>query len=155
MTPQMGASANLHCCAVVISGIGVVIDGPPGSGKTSLALGLVDTALARGMDAALVSDDRAILERRAGILHASAPPQIAGLAEIRGFGIARMPHADECVVRLLCRLVADDAVERMPAPRRAMLQGVSLPFLELPRRHEAQAVRIVLAWIAQDGRPIE
>lgn len=139
---------NLHCCVVSVDGAGVLVEGPAGSGKTSLALGLVDTARSRGLAAMLVSDDQAICQNRAGRLVATAPAAIAGLAEIRGYGIARMPFVAECDVAVIGRLVADAEVERMPAHATCSLMGVELPLLLLPQRHEQQCVRLLLAWLA-------
>jgi serine kinase of HPr protein (carbohydrate metabolism regulator) len=70
---------------VAIGGRGVVIEGPSGSGKSSLALGLID----RG--AALVGDDGISLEAREGRLWALPPPNIAGKLEIRNLGIVELP----------------------------------------------------------------
>ena len=138
---------NRHCSVVVIDGCGVLIEGRSGTGKTSLALGLVDTATARGLRAALVSDDQAILQVRQGELVASAPTAISGLAEIRGYGIAEIRSETKCAIALVGRLVADEAVERMPEPKTTLIEGIELPLLELPQRHEQQSARIVLAWL--------
>jgi len=75
--------ANVTC--VAIGGRAVLIEGVPGSGKSSLALALID----RG--AALVGDDGVALEARAGRLWASPPPNIAGLIEVRNVGLVTMP----------------------------------------------------------------
>jgi serine kinase of HPr protein (carbohydrate metabolism regulator) len=140
-----------HCSVVSIGGAGVLIEGGPGAGKTSLALGLIDTALARGLEAAMVADDRALLARRDGGVFARAPASIAGLAEIRGYGIARMASLPEVAVRLVARLVEDETIERMPEAATVELIGVDIPLLRLPARHEAQGVRIVLAFLAEGG----
>ncbi len=145
--------ANRHCSVVVIDGRGVLIEGPSGAGKTSLALGLVDTAKARGMQAALVSDDQALIENREGKAIASAPSAIAGLAEIRGHGIARIAHEPECALALIGRLAEDGDIERMPEPKTTVIEGVTLPLVMLPRRHEQQSVRVVLAWL-DANRPV-
>lgn len=70
---------------VAIDGRGVLIEGPPGSGKSSLALALID----RG--ATLVGDDGVLLDMREGRLWAFPPPNIAGLIEIRNVGLATLP----------------------------------------------------------------
>ena len=75
-------------------GRAVMIVGPSGSGKSDLALRLLD----RGFR--LVSDDQTIVRRDGGRLLASAPPSIAGKLEIRGIGIVDMEH-DENVPLLL------------------------------------------------------
>ncbi len=138
-----------HCTVVQIGGKGVLIEGQSGAGKSSLALGLIDRAAACGISSVLVSDDQTLLEVVDGDLVATVPRQIAGLVEIRGFGLARRRHVESCRIALLCRLVNDEAVARMPEAKFAKLDGVELPLLELPRRHENQAVRIVLAWLAE------
>jgi len=140
---------NHHCSVVAIAGRGVLVEGPSGAGKTSLALGLVDTALARGLDAALVADDQALLEATPNGLTAHAPAATAGLAELRGYGIARMAHVANCPVALVVRLAPDETLARLPAPATTTLLGVELPLLLLPARHESQAVRIVLARLAE------
>lgn len=122
-----------------------MIEGPSGAGKTSLALGLVDAAARRGIAANFVADDQAIVERRGHVVTASAPQTIAGLAEIRGHGIVPVAHKPSCAVALVARLVADETVGRMPGEKTATVEGIELPLVEVPVRHEAQAVRIVLA----------
>jgi serine kinase of HPr protein (carbohydrate metabolism regulator) len=64
---------------------GVLIEGDPGSGKSSLALALID----RG--AALIGDDGVALEERDGRLLASSPAATAGLIEVRNIGLVRLP----------------------------------------------------------------
>ena len=82
------SSVPHQASCVAIGGRGLLIDGPPGSGKSSLALALID----RG--ATLVGDDGVLLELRGGRLWALPPPNIAGLLEIRNVGLAMLPEAD-------------------------------------------------------------
>jgi serine kinase of HPr protein (carbohydrate metabolism regulator) len=144
--------ANRHCSVVTINGTGVLIEGRSGAGKTSVALGLIDTAKARGIAAALVSDDQSLIEVRENRLFASAPAAIAGQAEIRGYGLAPIATVTEGRVGLVARLVPDEGIERMPEPKTVTVLGVELPLVELPERHEQQSVRIVLAWL-EANRP--
>ena len=53
----MGVNETHHGCVVDIGGKGILITGKSGSGKTSLALGLIERA---PVAAALVADDRVI-----------------------------------------------------------------------------------------------
>jgi serine kinase of HPr protein (carbohydrate metabolism regulator) len=117
-------SAILHQASCVsIGGRGVLIEGPPGSGKSSLALALID----RG--AALVGDDGVLLEARDGRLWALPPPHIAGLLEIRNVGLATLP-AEAAPVALVLRLDAE--AERLPeSAERATLAGVTVPLVRL------------------------
>jgi len=92
--------------AVDVGGAALLIEGPPGSGKSSLALGLID----RG--AKLIGDDGVTLERHSdGPLMASPPPNIAGKLEIRGVGLVDLPTCSAPVALLLA---LGEAVERLP-----------------------------------------
>ncbi len=77
---------------------------------------------------------------------ASAPQTIAGLAEIRGHGIVPVAHKPSCARCIGCRASSPiETVGRMPGDKTATVEGIELPLVEVPVRHEAQAVRIVLA----------
>lgn len=118
-------SALVHqASAVVIAGRALLIEGPPGSGKSSLALALID----RG--AGLMGDDGVTLTEQAGRLIASPPPNIAGLLEVRGVGLARLPLAPPAPVALIL-VLGSPAPERLPdtpLPTRT-LAGVAVPVL--------------------------
>jgi HPr kinase/phosphorylase len=139
------APVNRHCCVVEIAGTGVMIEGEAGAGKTSLALGLVEAAARRGIEAFFVADDQALVERDGAKIIARVPPAIAGLAEVRGFGVVPVAHRPFTSIGLVVRLAGDQAIERMPHPQDCDLLGVMIPVVNTPVRHEAQAVRIVLA----------
>jgi serine kinase of HPr protein (carbohydrate metabolism regulator) len=101
MTTQM-----IHASCVEIMGRGVLLLGPSGSGKSDLALRLID----RG--ATLVSDDQVILTASESALIAGPPPKIAGKIEVRGLGIISLPFARD--VRLSLAVDLAGAVERFP-----------------------------------------
>jgi serine kinase of HPr protein (carbohydrate metabolism regulator) len=136
---------NHHCSVIAINGIGILIEGPPASGKTSLALGLVDAARRRGAQAHFVADDQCMLEATGTGLLARTPETIAGLAEVRGHGIVPVNHVPDCIIGLVVRLRDDEKIERMPEQDLTSLLGVKLPCIDVPVRHEAQAIRIILA----------
>ncbi len=144
--------STIHACAVALGGLGILIEGASGRGKTSLALGLLEMAERRGIEAHLICDDRAILEAADGALWARVPAAIAGKVEIRGFGISPIAHRERCRLALVARIVDDGRIERMPPPRSVQLAGVELPMVEVPMRHEAQSIRIVMATLAQMAR---
>ena len=78
-------TSQVHGTCVAVAGVGVLLRGPPGSGKSDLALRLID----RGAE--LVADDRVTLRREDDGIVASAPASLAGLIEVRGVGVARVP----------------------------------------------------------------
>jgi serine kinase of HPr protein (carbohydrate metabolism regulator) len=113
--------ANVSC--VAIDGRAVLIEGAPGSGKSSLALALID----RG--AMLVGDDGVTLEDRDGRLWALPPPNIAGLAEVRNVGLVTMATAS-APLALVVRL--DAAAPRfIEQAAQAVVAGHALPIVAL------------------------
>lgn len=102
---------------------GLLIEGPPGSGKSSLALALID----RG--AALIGDDGVLLEPRQGRLWALPPPRIEGMLEIRNVGIATFA-AVSAPVGLVVRL--DPRAPRYPDhAEETRLEGIAVPRIRL------------------------
>src|SRR3954469_11378956 len=103
--PRLSAE-TLHTSAVALEGRAVLISGPSGSGKSDLALRLLD----RGF--VLVSDDQTIVKKDGARLVATAPPTIAGKLEVRGIGIIEMEQTDNVPVALIVELTSD--IQRMP-----------------------------------------
>ena len=110
--------------AVAVDGRAVLIEGPPGSGKSSLALALID----RG--ASLIGDDAVMLDADAGCLWASPHPNVAGLMEIRNVGLVTMPAVGGVPVALVLMLDAD-APRHVEAPEPATRAGVAVPLVRL------------------------
>ena len=104
-----------------LDGHGVLLRGPPGSGKSDLALRLIDGG------AGLVADDRTVIMARDGAAWASAPTAIRGLLEVRGIGVIRLTPVPETRLVAVVDLVPADGIERMPEPASAMTAGVTLP----------------------------
>lgn len=108
----------IHANCISISGCGVLLSGPPGSGKSDLTLRLIDEP-GRGtgtnvMSTNLIADDQVLLCIKKGCLVAKAPPALAGLMEVRGLGIVPVPYLEEVQVFLSVHLVEGDLPERMP-----------------------------------------
>jgi len=109
--------------AIAIGGRGVLIEGPPGCGKSSLALALID----RG--ATLVGDDGVMLEMRDGRLWAMPPANIAGLLEVRNVGLVTRPCAP-APVALLIRL-EEGAPRFLEQAERIDIAGQAIPLVRL------------------------
>lgn len=119
----------LHGSCVAFQEAGVLVLGPPGSGKSDLVLRLMQ----RGWQ--LVADDQVVLEEAPDGPRASAPAPLAGLLEVRGVGLFQgLPHGP-APLRLVVELAPRDAVPRLPEPRRFAVPGApgaSLPMASLP-----------------------
>ena len=132
------STETVHASTVALEGRAVLITGLSGSGKSDLALRLLD----RGF--ALVSDDRTIVRRDGPRLIASAPPNIAGKLEIRGIGIVEMSHVQDIPLALLVELSGE--IQRMPDEnhRRPFL-GVDLPLVHIDATAASAASKVSLA----------
>lgn len=112
----------IHASCVAMRGVGVLIAGPSGSGKSDLALRLIE----RG--AVLVSDDYTLLHAEAGELRATAPATIAGRIEVRGLGIIDCPTVPSVPVALFVEAGTPD---RMPEPATEVIAGIAIPAYRL------------------------
>ena len=133
----------IQATCVVVEGLGVLLRGPSGSGKSDLALRLIDGG------ARLVADDGVELRRQGERLLARLPPtapdSVRGRIEVRGLGILPAPAVAEAPLDLVIDLVAADAVERLPEPMTAELLGVALPLLRLCAQEPSAAAKVRLA----------
>lgn len=126
MSPGALAQGLLqHATCVALEGQGILLRGPSGSGKSDLALRLIDEG------AILVADDQTELFLAEGRLCARAPGSIAGQLEVRGLGIVAQPRLAEAPLALIVDLVPGAAVERLPEERQETLLGVTLPAIQL------------------------
>ena len=128
----MNQSPSIHASAVLVGARAVLIQGPSGSGKSRLALALLHAA-AQGLIpfARLVADDRAHVEAAHGRLLVRPAAALAGLIEVRGLGIRRVPHEPLAVVGLLVELGQHDgrttarpASEHRPLSRESRCRGL-------------------------------
>jgi hypothetical protein len=137
---------TIHASAVLISAHAVLIRGPSGSGKSRLALALLQAAERGALRfARLVADDRAHVEAAHGRLLVRPAQALAGMIEVRGLGIRRVPYEPLAVVGLLVDLGA--ASERLPGPAggQAEIEGVIVPRLAVAP--STDPLTAVLAWL--------
>lgn len=137
-SPRPLSAETLHASTVASDGRAVMITGPSGSGKSDLALRLID----RGF--VLVSDDQTIVRRDGDRLIASAPPRIAGKLEVRGLGIVGMESVADVPVALLVELTSE--VPRLPDEGRELpVLGVPLPVVALDSMSASAAAKVAVA----------
>ncbi|HEY6431631.1 MAG TPA: HPr kinase/phosphatase C-terminal domain-containing protein [Acetobacteraceae bacterium] len=139
----MNALRHIHASCVARDGAGVLLLGPPGSGKSDLALRLIS----RGF--LLVGDDQVTIQRDT-VRPAAA---LAGLLEVRGLGIVRMPFAAEAKLVLMVDLAPGrspaEMTSRMPEPCRTR-EGV--PVIALDPCAASAPDRVILALDCALGR---
>ena len=139
------SSDRLHATTVAIDGLAVMIEGRSGSGKSDLALRLID----RG--AILVSDDQTLVVRVGKSLVARAPATIAGRIEVRGIGILAMPYFEDVPVALLVRV--DGAIERMPERSVRNIAGIDVREVAIAPFEASAPIKVELA--LRNPEPIE
>jgi serine kinase of HPr protein (carbohydrate metabolism regulator) len=145
--------ASIHASAVLVGARAVLIRGPSGAGKSRLALALVGAAETNHLPfALLVADDRSHLEPHHGRLLVRPAPEIAGLIEVHGLGIRRLPYEPVAVVGFVVDLATPDG-ERLPAAAsaRVTIEGIALTRLAVAPA--ADPLRLVLAAVTTLPRP--
>jgi serine kinase of HPr protein (carbohydrate metabolism regulator) len=135
--PRLSAE-TLHASTVSLNGRAVLISGPSGSGKSDLALRLLD----RGF--ILVSDDQTIVRKDGSRLVASAPPTIAGKLEVRGVGIVDVERIDNVPLALIVELTGE--IHRLPDDsRERLILGVRVPLISIDATTASAPSKVALA----------
>lgn len=150
-----GAPEVVHGTCVGLGRRAVLLRGPPGSGKSDLALRFLFQAR-RGPAAleapVLVADDQVRLARDDNRLLAAPLESIRGRLEVRGVGIVSVRSTAEAELVLVVDLVEIAAVERLPAwDAKARLLGIDLPLLRLAPFETSAPIKLALA-LAHAGR---
>jgi HPr kinase/phosphorylase len=144
--PQMSGAETLamHGTAVAIGEVALLLTGPSGSGKSDLALRLIDGG------ASLIADDRVELVVAAGRLCCRAPQDmpanLAGRIEARGVGILPVPQAAGATpLHWLVELTGRGEIERLPAAETRSLLGHAIPVLRLAAFEASVPAKLRLA----------
>lgn len=130
---------------VAIGDRAVLIEGAPGSGKSALALELID----RG--ALLIGDDSVELKVAEGLLLAHPHPRTRGLLEVRNLGLLSFPVCGQAAVGLVI-LLDSGAPRFIDEPQEIVIEGVRLPLLGLWPGVAPLAIKAELA-MARYGLP--
>ncbi|GGB87475.1 HPr kinase [Novosphingobium endophyticum] len=128
----------LQASCVAIGGRGVLIEGATGSGKSSLALGLID----RG--AHFLGDDGILVHAEKGRLVARPHQRIRGLLEVRNLGLLSFPCLDEAAISLVIRL-DPNAPRYIEEAETVEIEGVAIPMLRVWPGGGLLAIKVELA----------
>ncbi|MBK18211.1 MAG: aldolase [Rhodospirillaceae bacterium] len=128
----------VHATCVAINGTGILLRGASGSGKSDLALRLIDQG------AELVADDQVDVTRNDLALSASAPESLRGKIEVRGCGILEIAYRSVVDLAIVVDLVPRAEVQRLPEPATCQLIGVDLPLYRLHAFDPSSPAKIVM-----------
>ncbi len=139
-------SKIVHATCVEVDELGILLRGPSGSGKSDLALRLIDTG------ARLIADDYTELRNEGGRLIAAAPENIDGLIEVRGIGLMNIGAAGQIEIGAVIDLVDPDKIDRLPEDQKTNLLDMPVASFRLaPFESSAPAkVRLVVRRLKGD-----
>lgn len=121
---------------------GVVLRGPSGSGKSDLALRLIE----RGWR--LVGDDYVEVWASGDGLFATAAPRIAGVMEVRGVGLTGAVSVS--LARVAFVVDCQPPPDRMPEPDLERIDGIAVPRLSLAALEASAAHKVMTALTSRD-----
>lgn len=135
----MSDEVIIHATLVSIDGYGVLLQGKSGSGKSDLALRLIENK-----KAVLVADDEVVISIRNGKIVGKAPENLKGLLEIRGVGICKYPSKQEEIVNYVIQLKDDPSmIERMPKNNAEIIFGVEIQRFDLYAKESSAPDKIM------------
>ncbi|TIW52749.1 MAG: HPr kinase/phosphorylase [Mesorhizobium sp.] len=134
---------NIHGTALLIGERGVLITGPSGAGKTTLALALLDHCRTRGMFSRLLGDDQLFAAAHGGRL-----ASIAGLCEVHGIGPRPLAFEPAAVIDLVVRLVEPADMARLQDEATETIEGCRLPRIDITRQNVTAALPMLMARLA-------
>ena len=126
---------RIHSTSVVIDDNGVLILGDSGSGKSDLALRLIDSG------ATLISDDISICRKNSNNIYLYCPPEIKGLLEVREIGIITVPFVERIKLRLVVNLKSINN-ERFPKDSCFRILGIKIPIINIEGKNSSAVAKI-------------
>ncbi len=126
---------RLHATSVAMEDNGVAIFGDPGSGKSDLALRLIDSG------ATLISDDITIFSKLEKNINLFGIENTKGLLEVREVGIITVPYIEGIKLKLVVRLT-DKLIERIPKKNQINLLGLKFPKLEINGKNPSSVAKV-------------
>ena len=126
---------RLHATSVAIEDNGLAIFGDPGSGKSDLALRLIDSG------ATLISDDVTVFSKLEKNINLFGIENTKGLLEVREVGIITVPYVEGIKLKLVVRLT-DKVIERIPKKNQINLLGLKFPKLEINGKNSSSVAKV-------------
>lgn len=142
----MTTAETIHATCVAFDDAGILLRGASGAGKSDLALRLIEAG------AVLVADDRVRLTPGAGVVTASPPDELAGLLELRGLGLVRLPILTEAPICLVADLVSSGAPGRLPEPQWCTLSGARIRRVDIAPLEQTAVAKLRIAAYDASGR---
>jgi HPr kinase/phosphorylase len=148
----MSETLQLHATTISLNGTAVMIRGASGSGKSDLALQLLESSgtglTGKAISTVLIADDQTILRREGETILASCPESIAGLLEVRGHDVLQVAAVQNMPLVLVVDLRPFAQIERLPQPEDMLTQilGLVIPSIMIDPIKPSAAARLRVAW---------
>lgn len=137
----MSDNLFLHATLVVLNGYGILLSGKSGSGKSDLALQLIENK-----GALLVADDIVYVEKKVHKIIGKCAPDLAGMLEVRGVGIIKYPYIEEAAINLMINLLDDvKTLQRMPKKQTECILGLEIDKIDLYAKENSAVAKILAA----------
>ena len=130
---------KIHGTCVAIGNEAILFRGPSGSGKSDLALRVINCG------GTLVSDDQTIIVRQEDELIMSSPENIRDKIEVRGVGIVNMPAKKEVRLGLVLDMMPSEKIDKIPLPQFCWYLGLQVPVLGLHPFENSAPLKVQLA----------
>ena len=130
---------RVYGTCIAIDGRAVLLRGPSGSGKSDLALRVVEAG------GKLVADDQTILVREQDRLVATCPDTISGQIEVRGVGIIPVATTRCAPLALVMDLVPSEQIDRFPELRHCRYLDIDIPLINITPFQVSAATKVKLA----------
>ena len=130
-------SKRIHGSSVAVEDNGILIIGHSGSGKSDLALRLIDSG------GTLISDDQTLCLKKQNEIFLFSIEAIYGLLEVRDMGIIKVPYVENVKMKIIVSLV-QKKTERLYPKNEKRLLGLNFPHLELEPNEISAVAKIKL-----------
>ncbi len=129
----------LHATLIKIKSVGILLMGKSGSGKSDLALRLIENK-----DAKLVADDIVIISQKGNAVYGAAADNLRGKLEVRGVGIISYPYVKQAKIDLIVHLSENAAdIERMPVAHTESILGLEIKQIDLYAKENSAPDKIM------------